>query len=71
MTTEINRAPKPFTVSGCVLALFKLCDGAAIPARNRVTRKAAQRIAEAETVELQTFLANQNAIGSGKQCCVE
>ncbi len=67
MSTDITPTPRSLTASEYTLALFEPSDNVAILVRNRATGKTVQRIAKAETAanpEFQTWLANQNAVGS-------
>jgi DNA primase RepB-like protein len=67
MSTDTAFTPRSLTASEYVLELFEPTENAAILVRNRATGKTVQRIAKAETVaspEFETWLANQNVVGS-------
>ncbi len=67
MSTDTAFTPRSLTASEYVLELFEPTDNVAILVRNRATGKTVQRIAKAETVaspEFETWLANQNVVGS-------
>jgi hypothetical protein len=67
MTTDSDFQPRSLTASEYVLNLFDPSENVAVLVRHRATGKAIQRIVRAETAagpEFQTWLANQNALGS-------
>jgi RepB DNA-primase from phage plasmid len=67
MSTDNKFAPRTLTASEYVRELFRPEENAAILVRNRSTGHTVQTIAKAETIaspDFQSWLANQNAVGS-------